>query len=113
MDRKLLTHENRTAILAGMRKILSSSTRWTKGYMALDENSASVYADAPTASCYCLLGAYIVARTREVGNDVDYVLDPWLYERHRKRFPDWDGDIACWNDHPETEYEDVVAFLTE
>ena len=104
-----MTLEEQNAILAEMRQTLSSPAYWTQDALARSPDGDIVDIEAPNALCFCVLGAYTLAARRVCGTSDD----SWFYHRHRDRLHTWSGDIAGWNDHPATTYEDVLAFLEE
>ena len=108
-----MTNEKKAKVLDEMRNILSSSARWTKGELARDASGASVGVSSPDASCFCVIGAYKLARYRVSGGSPNFFLDDWFIARHHLRLPGWGGQISGWNDYPTTTYEDVLEFLTD
>ena len=107
----MTNEELRAAILTEVRSILSSEEKWTKGVDARDAAGEETGFDQPDATCFCLLGAYMLARQRVTGAGYMTPPDPWFLRRHRERFPDWGYEVHEWNDADTTTYEDVVAFL--
>ena len=108
-----MTNETQTAILAEMRELLSSREKWTKRTSARTKDGSRIHVEASSAFCFCLVGAFSLARYRVTGVFYTERVDSWLYDRHRERFPLWEGSIVDWNDLPTTTFTDILAFLKE
>ena len=107
-----MTNEEQSAILSGMREILSSEEKWTVGALARNLNGTSVAVTDPAAVCFCLVGAYIRSRSSVTGEAASVNIDEWFLNRHASRYPHWTYPLAAWNDNA-ARYEDVIALLEE
>jgi hypothetical protein len=93
-------------------ELLSGPEKWTKSYFARDANLVPIPYSDPGAFCFCLRGAlYREGFHEEIGN---------LSRTIRRLFPylvsvgvSSEGIVTCFNDAPDTTFEDVQKVLKE
>lgn len=86
-------------------RILNDSSKWIKGASSKNAAGIWVHPDHPSAVCWCLAGACATIEDTVVRNKVIALL--------RDNLPPGFNELADWNDHYDTSYQDVIDFVTK
>jgi hypothetical protein len=90
-----------------LREVLTDETKWIKGNYAVDAHGLRTPAYAPTAVCFCIVGA--VRRCYDSDNPTAISA---LRDAARQLYPNRIGEtVSSFNDHPDTTFEDVVKVI--
>ncbi|BCJ91802.1 hypothetical protein IZ6_25370 [Terrihabitans soli] len=104
-DQLIQSHPNPALlILRGVRLILKSRRRWTKGAMARDRFGETVMSYGSDASCFCLYGA--VRRASDELGLTSY--RSWAITSLNTAAG---GCMITFNDREKTRHQDVIALL--
>lgn len=91
-----------------LSEILTDESKWTKDQLAKDVHGKAVIWASEDAVCFCLTGACLRSDTRPF-----QALIPIIRELYPERVGDHHAYcIAHFNDHPDTDWEDIKRVLT-
>lgn len=101
-------------LLKNTRKLLSSPSKWTKGYFAKNEKGQDVDELSKSATCFCLLGAlqhesHALIKTTYSNEfyKARELIETILVRKGIAPF------IPTFNDNKKTEHSDILTLLDE
>jgi hypothetical protein len=87
--------------------LLEKPENWCKIEPAMDSKGVYINPAAPAAVRFCIVGALYRTNTMGHRNEISETIKQRWPERSE------DGDIALFNDHPQTTHGDVIQLLKE
>ena len=118
-------------LLRDLRELLTDEDHWTQGALARDAENRWVDPDAPSATCWCLMGAiqhirerrkcdargpsgYIPLQVLSSLNRAEWQLEDMLCgiaREHARQENNQDYDLFDFNDAPKRKQSDIFALL--